>query len=173
MSKVSIVLLAAVEIATARGIDLGVMAGAGGFTASGPTVAAGQVGVEACVLCTGRFGIFGEYSHWFTTGATQGFNVSDVVRRADLGGAGLRIQGRGRIRPFVDFGVVGGRDSHGNYGGGALGGGVVGGGIQIPFRGHWYIRPQVRAYGLSPHTLEGVDAHWAVSGLVGIGYSWK
>lgn len=173
MSKVSIVLLAAVDIATARGIDLGVMAGAGGFTASGLTVAAGQVGVEACVLCTGRFGIFGEYSHWFTTGATQGFNVSDVVRRADLGGAGFRIQGRGRIRPFVDFGVVGGRDSHGNYGGGALGGGVVGGGIQIPFRGHWYIRPQVRAYGLSPHTLEGVDAHWAVSGLVGIGYSWK
>ena len=173
VSKVLIVLLAAVEIATAQGIDLGVMAGAGGFTASGPTVAVGQLGVEACVLCSGRFGIFGEYSHWFTTGATQGFNVSDVVRRADLGGGGVRIQGRGRIRPFVDFGVVGGRDSHGNYGGGALGGGVVGGGVQIPFRGHWYIRPQVRAYGLSPHTLEGVDAHWAVSGLVGIGYSWE
>ena len=140
MFKLCIALLVAVEIATAQGIDLGVMAGAGGFTASGPTVAAGQVGVEACVLCSGRFGIFGEYSQWFTTGATQGFNVSDVVRRADLGGGGLRIQARGRTRPFVDFGVVGGRDSHGNYGGGALGGGVVGGGVQIPFRGHWYIR---------------------------------
>ena len=167
MYKLWIVLLAAVGIAAAQGIDLGAMAGAGGFTASGPTVAAGQVGVEACVFCTGRFGVFGEYSHWFTTGATQGFNVSDVVRSADLGGGGLRIQGRGRIRPFVDFGVVGGRDSHGNFGGGALGGG-----IRIPFGGRWYIRPQVRAYGLSPHTLEGVDAHWAVSGLVGIGYSW-
>jgi hypothetical protein len=173
MLRLSIVLMVAVGIAAAQGIDLGVMAGAGGFAASGPTVAAGQVGVEACAFCGGRFGFFGEYSHWFTTGATQGFNVSDVVRSADLGGGGLRIQGRGRIRPFVDFGVVGGRDSHGNYGGGALGGGLVGGGVQIPFGEHLYIRPQVRAYGLSPHTLEGVDAHWAVSGLVGFGYSWK
>ena len=173
MSKLWIISLAATGIAAAQGIDLGAMAGGGGFTASGPTVAAGQVGVEACVFCAGRFGVFGEYSHWFTTGATQGFNVSDVVRRADLGGGGLRIQGRGHIRPFVDFGVVGGRDNHGNYGGGALGGGVVAGGVRIPLRGRWYARPQVRAYGLSPHTLEGVDAHWAVSGLVGIGYSWE
>jgi hypothetical protein len=49
----------------------------------------------------------------------------------------------------------------------------VGAGVRIPLRGRWYIRPQVRTYGLSPHTLEGVDAHWAISGGVGIGYSWK
>lgn len=172
MSKIWIVLLIAAGT-TVLGMDLGVMAGAGGFTASGPTVAAGQVGVEACVFCAGRVGLFGEYSHWFTTGETQGFNPSDVVRSADMAGGGLRIQGRGRIRPFVDFGIVAGRDSHVGFGGGALGGGVVGGGVRIPLGGHWYIRPQVRAYGLSPHSLEGVDAHWAVSGLVGIGYSWK
>ena len=174
MSRLWIVLLAGAGIASAQGIDLGALAGAGGFTASGPTIAAGQVGVEVCVFCTGRFGVFGEYSHWFTSGVAQGFNASDVVRRADLAGGGLRIQGRGRIRPFVDFGLVGGRDEHGLAGrGGGLGGGVVGGGVRIPLGGRWYIRPQVRAYGLSPHTLEGVNPHWALSGLVGVGYSWR
>ena len=172
VSKLWIVLLVAVG-AAAQGIDLGALAGAGGITASGPTLAAGQVGVEACVFCSGRFGVFGEYSHWFTSGAAQGFNASDLVRRADLAGGGLRIQGRGRIRPFFDLGAVGGQYEHSNGGGGALGGIVVGGGVRIPLRGRWYIRPQVRAYGLSPHTLEGVDTHWAVSGLFGIGYSWK
>jgi hypothetical protein len=174
LSGLWIVLLVAAGIAAAQGIELGALAGAGGFTASGPTLAAGQVGVEACVFCTGRFGIFGEYSHWYTSGVAQGYNPSDVVRRADLAGGGLRIQGRSRISPFVDLGLVGGRDEHGLAGrGGGLGGLVVGGGLRIPLRGRWYIRPQIRAYGLSPHTLEGVDAHWAGSGLVGIGYSWK
>ena len=88
MSRLWIVLLAGAGIASAQGIDLGALAGAGGFTASGPTLAAGQVGVEVCVFCTGRFGVFGEYSHWFTSGAAQGFNSSDVVRRAE--GSGFR-----------------------------------------------------------------------------------
>ncbi len=174
MLKVCSVLLALTGIAAAEGIDLGALAGAGGFTASGPTVAAGQVGMEACVFCNGRFGLFGEFGHWFTSGATQGYNASDVVARADLAGGGLRIQGQRGTRPFFDVGLVGGRDEHGLAGrGGGLGGVVVGGGVRIPLRGRWYIRPQVRAYGLSPHTLEGVDAHWAVSALVGIGCSWK
>lgn len=173
MSRLWIVLWAAVGIAAAQGIDLGGLAGAGGFTASGPTLAAGQVGMDACVFCTGRFGVFGEYSHWFTSGSAQGYNASDLVRQADLAGGGLRIQWGARIRPFFDLGVVGGRDEHGAGGGGVLGGVVVGGGVRIPLGGRWYIRPQVRAYGLSPHTLEGVDAHWAASGLIGIGYSWK
>ena len=82
MSKLCIVLLAVAGIASAQGIDLGALAGAGGFTASGPTLAAGQVGVEACVFCTGRFGLFSEYSHWFTSGDSKGYNLSDVVRRA-------------------------------------------------------------------------------------------
>jgi hypothetical protein len=174
MSKLCIVFLAVAGIASAQGIDLGALAGAGGFTASGPTLAAGQVGVEACVFCTGRFGLFGEYSHWFTSGDSKGYNASDVVRRADLAGGGLRIQGRGRMRPFFDVGVAGGRDEHVQAGtGGALGGIVVGGGVRIPIRGRWYIRPQVRAYGLSPHSMEGLSPHWALSGLIGVGYSWK
>jgi hypothetical protein len=173
MSKRWMVLFAVAGIAAAEGVDLGAMAGAGGFTASGPTLAAGQVGVEACVLCAGRFGLFVEYSHWFTSGATHGYNASDVVARADLAGVGLRIQGRGRIRPFFDVGVAGGRDEHVQAGtGGALGGIVVAGGARIPLKGRWYIRPQVRVYGLSPHSLEGLSPHWALSGLVGIGYSW-
>jgi hypothetical protein len=130
--------------------------------------------VEACVFCTGRFGLFGEYSHWFTSGDAKGYNLSDVVRRAELAGVGLRIQGRGRIRPFIDLGFVGGQDAHGQAGmAGGLGGMVLGGGVRIPLRGRWYIRPQVRAYGLSPHTSEGAGPHWALSGGVGVGYSWK
>jgi hypothetical protein len=174
MSRLCIVLLAVAGIASAQGIELGALGGAGGFTASGPTLAAGQAGVEACVFCSGRFGLFGEYSHWFTSGSSKGYNLSDVVQRADLAGGGLRIQGRGRIRPFFDVGFAGGQDAHRQTGtGGALGGVVVGGGLRIPLRGRWYIRPQVRAYGLSPHSIEGLSPHWALGGLVGLGYSWK
>ena len=173
------VLFAAAGLAAAQGIDLGAMAGGGGVTASGPTRPAGQVGVEACFPCSGRFAFFGEYSHWFASDANVQANPSDLVRRMILAGGGLRIQGRGSVQPFFDVGVVGGADTHGvGFGSGsgrgqALGGVVVGGGVRIPLGERWYIRPQVRAYGLSPHTLEGVDAHWAVSGLAGIGYSWK
>ena len=71
MYKLGVVLLAAAGIAAAQGIDLGALGGAGGFTASGPTLGAGQVGVEACVFCGGRFGLFGEYGHWFTSGVAQ------------------------------------------------------------------------------------------------------
>jgi hypothetical protein len=124
--------------------------------------------VEACAFCSGRFALLGEYSHWFSGNGTRtGF---DRVRSADLAGAGLRIQSRGRARAFFDIGLVGGRDGHTSGRGGAIGGVVVGTGVRIPCGEHWYVRPQVRAYGLSPHTLEGVDAHWAVSGAVGIGY---
>jgi hypothetical protein len=170
MFKRWMVLFAVAGIAAAQGIDFGALAGAGGFTASGPTLAAGQVGVEACVFCTGRFGLFGEYSHWFTSGSARGYNPSDVVRRADLAGGGLRIQGRGRIRPFVDFGGAGAWDEHRMAGyGGRMGGAIVGGGVRIPLRESWYIRPQARVYGLITDDLEW---HWALSGLVGVGYSW-
>ena len=172
MPKPWIILLAAAGLASAQRIELGALAGAGGFTASGPTLVTGQVGTEVCLLCRGRFGIFGEYSHWFSGASSSLFNPSDQVRRADLVGGGLRIQGRGRVKPFFDVGIAGGQDEHRAGNGGALGGVVVGGGVRFPFRERWYIRPQVRAYGLSPHTLEGVDAHWALSGAVGIGYSW-
>lgn len=72
---------------------------------------------------------------------------------------------------FFDVGFVGGRDEHiGFASGGALGGIVVASGVQIPWHQHWYIRPHVRVYGLSPHSIEGLGVHWAVSGGLGVGY---
>ena len=159
----------AVAIASAQRVELGGLLGGGAFAvSSGEPAPLGQAGVEACVFCSGRFALLGEYSHWFSgNGSRTGF---DRVRTADLAGAGLRIQGRGRVRVFFDIGLVGGRDGHTRGRGGAVGGVVVGTGVGIPWGEHWYVRPQFRAYGLSPHTLEGVDAHWAASGGLGIGY---
>ncbi len=173
MSKLAIMLLAASSVAAAQRIDLGALAGGGGFTASGPTLKAGYVGAETCMFCAGRLGLFAEYSHWQTAGSVNGYNPSDAVRRADLGGLGLRIHWKNRVRPFLDIGVVAGEDAHRDYGGGAFGGVVVGGGLRIPIGRAWYIRPQIRAYGLSPHTMEGAGPHWALGVLMGVGYSWR
>lgn len=161
--------LFAAVIASAQSVELGGLAGGGALAvSSGEAAPRAHAGVEACVFCSGRFALFGEYSHWLAgNDARTGF---DRVRTADLGGVGLRIQSRGRARAFFDVGLVAGRDGHTRGGGGAIGGVVVGTGVRIPWGEHWYIRPQFRAYGLSPHTLEGVDAHWAVSGAIGIGY---
>lgn len=158
-------------IAFAQGVELGGLIGGGVFAISSGTAAGrGQAGVEACLFCSGRLGLFGEYSHWFSGDATRNAFGGDRVASADLGGAGLRIQSRGRLRLFFDVGAVGGRDQHVNGGGGAIGGAVVGTGVEIAWRQHWYIRPQVRAYGLSPHSIEGLGVHWAISGGAGIGY---
>ncbi len=158
-------------IAFAQRAELGGLIGGGAFAvSSGGAAARGQAGVEACVFCSGRLGLFGEYSHWFSGDATQSTFFADRVASADLAGAGLRIQSRGHLRVFFDVGAVAGRDEHINRGGGALGGVVVGSGVEIPWGQHWHIRPQVRAYGMSPHSLEGVGLHWAVSGGAGIGY---
>jgi hypothetical protein len=92
------------------------------------------------------------------------------MEKADLAGAGLRIQWLQRARIFFDIGIVAGRDHHSSGRGGVLGGFVAGSGVRVPLGKRWYIRPQVRVYGLSPHSLEGVDAHWAVSCGAGIGY---
>lgn len=155
-------------------IDLEGLAGGGAIKASGRSVGAGQFGVEACLLCSGRLGLFTEYTHWAASSGSSRSNPSDLVRRADLVGAGLRIQGRGRISPFFDVGAVFGQDDHRAPGnGGALGGIVVGGGVRVPIHGHWYLRPQIRAYGLSPHSIEGLGPHFGISGLLGVGYSWN
>jgi len=166
------IVLFAAGIASAQRVQLGGLMGGGAFADSSEGAAArGQAGVEACLFCSGRFALFGEYSHWFSGDGRRSAFGADRVASADLAGAGLRIQGRGRIRPFFDVGLVAGRDEHERAGrGGALGGVVVAFGVGIPCGGHWYVRPQVRAYGLSPHTIEGMGPHWAVSGGVGIGY---
>lgn len=158
-------------ITFAQRAEIGGLIGGGAFgVSSGGAAARGQAGVEACLFCSGRLGLFGEYSHWFSGDATQSAFRTERVASADLGGAGLRIQGRGRVRVFFDVGAVAGRDEHVTGGGGAIGGIVVGSGVEIPWRQHWYIRPQVRVYGLSPHSIEGLGVHWAVSGGAGIGY---
>jgi hypothetical protein len=156
------------DTAFAQRIELGGVAGGGAFAvSSGGASASGQLGVEACIWCRGRFGLFGEYAHWISA---ENSLTADRVKSADLAGGGLRIQWSRHLRPFLDLGVVGGRDTHQARPGGALGGVVVGAGVRVPVAPHWYIRPQVRVYGLSPHTLEGLDAHWAVGASVGIGY---
>jgi hypothetical protein len=169
--KLLAIMCFAAAIAPAQSVRLGGLIGGGAFSvSSGGAAGLGQAGVEACVFCAGRFGLYGEYSHWFSGNGTPTPFAADRVTTADLAGAGLRIQSRARVRVFFDVGAVAGRDEHATGRGGALGGLVVGTGVEIPWGEHWYIRPQFRAYGLSPHTLEGVDAHWAASGGAGIGY---
>jgi hypothetical protein len=168
---VTAITLLAAGVASAQRGELGGFGGGGAFAvSSGGAAALGQAGVEACVFCSGRFALFGEYSHWFSgNGASSPF-AADRLSSADLDGAGLRIQSRTRLRIFFDVGVVVGEDQHATGRGGAIGGFVLGTGVEIPLGERVYIRPQFRAYGLSPHSLEGVDAHWAASGGVGFGY---
>jgi hypothetical protein len=156
------------DTAFAQRFELGGLAGGGAFAvSSGGASGSGQLGVEACIWCRGRFALFGEYAHWISAGNSA---TSDRIKSADLGGGGLRIQWSRTLRPFLDVGLVGGRDQHQTRPGGVIGGIVVGAGIGVPVAAHWYVRPQVRVYGLSPHTLEGVDAHWAVGASLGVGY---
>lgn len=164
--------LAVLPAAAQASLELGGLAGGGAFAvSSGVAAARGQAGVEVCVFCPGRFALFGEYSHWFGSSSNGMAFYSDRVATADLAGGGLRIQGRGRVRPFFDAGVVAGRDEHERIGyGGFLGGVVLGVGVSVPLGERLYIRPQFRAYGLSPHSIEGLSAHWAASGGIGIGF---
>ena len=76
--------------------DIGMKGGVGGYCcdSGGTSPALGTVGLEFCAYCAGHFGLFGEYSHWFGERSS-----------ADLAGLGVRIQGKGRVRPFFDFGA--------------------------------------------------------------------
>jgi hypothetical protein len=115
--------------------DAGIKGGVGGYAAEGSSPALGTVGVEFCAYCAGRFGLFGEYSHWF------GANNS-----SDLAGVGLRIQGKRSVKPFFDFGVSAGQDVFGRHTYTAAGL-VLGAGVTIPLKQRFYLRPQVRLYG--------------------------
>lgn len=151
----------------AQRVELGGLVGGGTFAvASGGAAGSLQTGIEACVFCPGRLALFGEYAHWLSA---EHAGMADRVKSADLAGAGLRLQWFDRTRLFFDVGVVGGRDQHAAGGGGAIGGVVVGSGVRIPLGEHWYVRPQFRAYVLSPHSIEGLSVHWAASAGVGIG----
>lgn len=168
----AIIFFSVASLASGQRAELGGFIGGGAFgVSSGGSAAAGQAGVQACLFCSGRFGMFAEYGHWFTGGGSGMYYATDRVKSADLAGAGLRIQTRSSIHFFFDVGLVGGEDQHtAMWRGGAIGGAVVGAGVQIPWREHWYLEPQFRVYGLSPHSLEGLGPHWAATGGVGIGY---
>lgn len=151
-TKLLVPMLFCVSVASAQQAELGVTGGFGAFGDYGRNSSGGQFGAEACVLCSGRFAVFGEYTHWFT-GQGDVFGFRSAV---DLGGGGLRIQSSNRLSPFVDVGVFGGQDRHGG-----LGGVVVGAGVRVPLGERWYVRPQVRVYG---------SFHTAAIASVGIGY---
>ena len=135
--------------------DIGIKGGVGGYAAadSGATSPAlGTVGVEFCAYCAGRFGLFGEYSHWFETNNSS-----------DLAGVGLRIQGKRTVRPFFDIGVSGGGDtSRGHIF--TAGGLVIGAGVTIPIKQRFYLRPQVRLYGRG-------ESH--VDATAQVGFGWR
>ena len=134
-------------LAVAQSTQIGGMIGRGGmaqlFENSAYHVVAG---VEACFLCGGHLGVFGEYHHWKKTGVGTDEPVS-----LDLAGGGLRIQGKGkRVRPFIDFGLMAGVErnntaflfivdrSH------AVVAGTLGFGAAISITEHWYVRPLAR-----------------------------
>ncbi len=156
-------LMLAAALAYGQKLELGGVLGVGGFATDDlQRRGFANAGVEACGWCGGRFGLFGEYSHWEEADA----KFPTRIQRSDLAAAGLRIQGGRRIRPFFDIGMAGGQDRYVYPGGGGahnLVGVVLGGGAAVSIREKWYIRPQVRVYGLSGY-------HAAASVSVGIGY---
>jgi hypothetical protein len=153
-----LVSLALAPLAFAQGSQIGGMIGRGGVARLFETSAYLFVaGVESCVLCGGRLGLFLEYHHW-----NKISSGTDSPTSLDLAGGGLRIQGKGeRVRPFFDVGITGGverdyryvqspgRASH------AVAGGILGFGAAISVSEHWYLRPLARIVGLSTPEFGG------------------
>jgi hypothetical protein len=152
MRRCFLLFLMIAPLAWAQSTQIGGMIGRGGlarlFESSSYHAVAG---VEACVLCGSRLGLFAEYHHWTRTGAGAGEPVG-----MDLAGGGLRIQGKGeRVRPFLDFGLMAGaerkdrifpllgRQSE------AVAAGTLGFGAAISITEHWYVRPLARIVVLS------------------------
>jgi hypothetical protein len=142
--------------------ELGAVGGFGAIAAGGlSTTGAVAFGAEFCGLCSGKFGLFGEWNHLESVGKarTRGINRFDIVA------GGLRIQGGGRVRPFFDTGVAYGVDSfsysggHNSHGNGGL---VLAGGAAVRLQDRLYIRPQFRFY-----ALRGL--HAVAAGTTGIG----
>ena len=128
----------------------------------------GNVGVEGCAFCAGDFGLFGEYAHWFSDGSSK----ARAITSAELGAFGARFQGGQRVRPFFDLGLAVGDDTFPSCGcsntitgasSHTTAGVVLGGGVTIPFKKHFYVRPQVRFYGT-------YGPHAAVAAQVGFGW---
>lgn len=151
--------------------DIGVKAGVGNYTAERvDNRAFGNVGVEGCAFCDGHFGLFGEYAHWFSDGSPQITKITS----GDLGAFGVRFQSTRRVRPFFDFGVAVGNDTYPSSSpfsskitgesSHSTAGVVIGGGVTIPFKKHFYIRPQVRFYGME---------HLHSAAAFQVGFGWR
>jgi hypothetical protein len=147
MRRCVLLFLVIAPLAIAQNNQIGGMIGRGGiaqlFENSAYHVVAG---VEACVLCGGRLGVFGEYHHWTKTGVG-----TDEPIGLDLAGGGLRIQGKGRrVRPFFDFGMLAGVERNDRIfalsgtGSHAVAAGTLGFGAAISITEHWYVRPLAR-----------------------------
>lgn len=151
-------LLAAASCAPGQNTQLGAVLGRGGVARLFETSAYMVVGgVEGCVRCGGRLGLFFGYDHWERTGP-----ASDHPASLDLAGGGLRVQGKGaRFRPFLDFGLVAGRtqDNRGlpasSMESRGAAGGQIGFGVAISVSEHWYVRPFAKIVGLSSSEFGG------------------
>jgi hypothetical protein len=142
----------------AQSTQLGGMVGVGGAVklfdnSSHHTVG----GVEACVFCGGRFGLFLEYEHWAKTSSGSGEPGS-----MNLAGGGVRIQGKSaRLRPFLDAGLLAGAESKKQVRPSfenesrAVAGGALGFGVAISVTAHWYVRPLARMVVLSTGAIGG------------------
>lgn len=157
--------LAAV-LAFGQKVDLGVVGGFGGVAVEDNAGGGfGMFGAEVCAFSSSRFALFGEYHHWERAGGTG------EIKSADLAAGGLRVQGRGRVRPFFDVGLGGGRDHYtvtfanapGEIRSHDLWGLALGGGVAIHIGKRFYLRPQVRTFALS-------GLHFFTAGAVGFGY---
>jgi hypothetical protein len=158
MRKLQLVFLALASFAFGQNTQIGGMIGAGGIAQLFETSAHHVVaGVESCVLCGGRLGLFMEYQHWSKTSSG-----TDQPLSLDLASGGLRIQGKGtRVRPFFDVGVLAGAEKKNSlfFGGSqesrGVGGGVLGFGAAISITEHWYMRPMAKIVVLSTQEFGG------------------
>ena len=162
-SRLLIGLVLATAVAFAQRTQIGGTFGLGsagdGEAAAGPYVMAGA---EGCVLCRGRLGLFFEYNHWQLAGPRN----NPVA--LDLGGGGLRIQGKGpRVRPFFDIGIAGGHaEGTRKFYSSNVGGMVLGGGATVFVGKRWYVRPEVKMAVLS---IGAVTAMFST----GVGYRFQ
>jgi hypothetical protein len=161
-----LVFLSLAPLALGQSTQIGGLIGRGGvvqlFENSAYHVVAG---VEGCVWCGGRLGLFMEFHHWQKTGEGTDQPVS-----LDLAGGGLRIQGKGaRLRPFFDIGFTAGTEEKDhpilpfNRAHQGVVGGLLGFGVAISITEHWYVRPLGRIIGLSSSEYGGF-------GGVAVGY---
>ncbi len=142
--------------------EVGFRTGAGGYSyLDDRPYMRGMFGVEVCAFCSGRYALFGAYSHFLAPGSPSRYKSADLLN------TGLRIQGRGRISPFFDVGFAAGY-SRFLWGAGAtkaIGTAGVGLGAGVAFRTAkgLYIRPSVRLNAMS-------EAYVAASAEIAIGW---